>query len=111
MVLVTEVFNLARLLPGHEQFGLASQLRRCAVSIPSNIAEGYARETRKEYLRHLVIARASLAELETQLLIATRVGYAPQSQVAVAFRIQREVGALLMALMKKLGHGVRRVPT
>jgi four helix bundle protein len=110
MVMVKEVFGLARSLPGHEQFGLASQLRRCAVSIPSNIAEGYARESRREYLRHLVIARASLAELETQLLIAKRVGYLTPRQLEAGFKTQREVGALLVALMKKLGHGVRRVP-
>lgn len=110
MVLVSEVFSIAKLLPPHERYGLGSQLRRSAISIPSNIAEGYARETRREYLRHLVIARASLAELETQLIIAKRVGYIPLPDVLNAYRVQREVGAMLMALMRKLGPAKRSVP-
>ena len=65
MALVQDVYALCSKLPVHERFELGSQLRRCAVSIPSNIAEGYARETRREYIRYLIVARGSRAELET----------------------------------------------
>ncbi|MSQ47584.1 MAG: four helix bundle protein [Deltaproteobacteria bacterium] len=70
MKLVEQVYVLARAFPKHELYGLASQMQRAAVSIPSNIAEGHTREHLKEYLQHLSIARSSLAEWETQLEIA-----------------------------------------
>ncbi|HSX37084.1 MAG TPA: four helix bundle protein [Patescibacteria group bacterium] len=67
--LVKEVYRLSSLLPKDEQFGLVSQIRRCAVSIPSNIAEGQQRNNAKEYRQFLGIARGSAAELSTQLLL------------------------------------------
>jgi len=75
MDLVEKVYNLTRHFPREETYGLTSQLRRAAISIPSNIAEGHTREHLKEYLHHLSMAQASLAELETQLEIATRLKY------------------------------------
>ncbi len=78
MELVTEVYQHSSSLPHHEQFGLTSQMRRAAVSIPSNIAEGAGREGEKEFLRYLYIARGSLMELETQLKIAVNLGYLDQ---------------------------------
>jgi four helix bundle protein len=75
MDLVESVYILTRNFPREETYGLSSQLRRAVVSIPSNIAEGHTREHIKEYLHHLSIAQASLAELETQLEIATRLKY------------------------------------
>ena len=75
MDLVEGIYRLADSFPKHETFGLASQMRRAAVSVPSNIAEGHTREHTKEYLHHLSMAHASLAELETQVEIATRLGY------------------------------------
>ena len=73
--LVRIVYELTSRFPRSETYGLASQMRRAAVSIPSNIAEGHARESTKEYLQHLSIAQASLAELETQLEIARQLNY------------------------------------
>jgi four helix bundle protein len=81
MKLVEQVYVLTRAFPKHELYGLASQMQRAAVSIPSNIAEGRTREHLKEYLQHLSIARSSLAELETQLEIATRLGYCRSEQI------------------------------
>jgi len=75
MALVETVYRLSRTFPDTERFGLTSQVRRCAVSIPSNIAEGAARRSTAEYLRFLSIARGSLSELDTQIQIAIRLGY------------------------------------
>jgi four helix bundle protein len=75
MALVETVYRLSRSFPDAERFGLTSQVRRCAVSVPSNIAEGAARRSTAEYLRFLSIARGSLSELDTQMQIATRLGY------------------------------------
>ncbi len=73
--LVTEVYKLTGMFPSHEQFGLVSQMRRAAVSIPSNIAEGQGRKNVKEFIQFLYIAKGSLAELETQLIICERLKY------------------------------------
>ena len=73
--LATEIYRITKKFPPNEQFGLASQMQRSAVSIPSNIAEGFCREGDKEFRRFLLIARGSAAELETQLAIANDLGY------------------------------------
>ena len=78
--MVEEVYSLSRRLPSEEKFGLTSQLRRAAVSVPANIAEGYARAQRGEYLQHLSIARGSLAEVETLLTLAARLGFMGRDQ-------------------------------
>jgi four helix bundle protein len=76
MGLVERVYAISSGFPDAERFGLTSQIRRAAVSIPSNIAEGAARTSRQEYRRFLSVARGSLAELDTQLKIARRLGFA-----------------------------------
>jgi four helix bundle protein len=78
MVLVEDVYRATEFFPKHQQFTLASHLQKTAISVPSNIAEGYARSHRKEYLQHLAIAYGSLAELDTQLEIAYRLNYIQQ---------------------------------
>ena len=75
MDLVEEVYRASRRFPKHEMYGLVGQMQRASVSIPSNIAEGYTRQHRKEYLQHLSMAQTSLAELDTQLEIAKRMAY------------------------------------
>src|SRR2546421_361822 len=75
MDLVERIYQMTRDFPKHETYALCSQMQRAAVSIPSNIAEGHTREHIKEYLHHLSMAQASIAELETQLEIATRLKY------------------------------------
>ena len=73
--LVTEIYALTKLFPSDEKFGLVSQLKRAAISIPSNIAEGAARQSRKEFIRFLYMSLGSAAEVETQLDIAQRLKF------------------------------------
>ncbi|WP_027713848.1 four helix bundle protein [Desulfuromonas sp. TF] len=75
--LVTDIYAVTRSFPVDELYGLTGQMRRAAVSVPSNIAEGAARNSHKEFLRYLSISVGSLAEIETQLLIARNLGYLP----------------------------------
>ena len=106
MELVEVVYRLTRSFPKSEIYGLASQIQRAAVSVPSNIAEGHTRESTKEYLNHLSIAQASLAELETQLEIAVRLKYVSlgdsQPIVAHVGSLRRQLYALRNALLKGL---------
>ena len=75
IVLATTIYGATRGFPAEERFGLTSQIRRSATSIPANIAEGQARRTTGEFLQSLGIARGSLAELETHLILSERLGY------------------------------------
>jgi four helix bundle protein len=84
MSLVVEVYQITERFPQAERFGLTSQLRRAAVSVPSNIAEGHARTTRGEYKHFLSIARGSVAEVEVQLTLAERLGYVQSPVLANA---------------------------
>jgi four helix bundle protein len=98
--LAGRVYTATRQLPSEERFGLNSQLRRAAVSIPSNIAEGAARRNRNEFLQFLHIARGSLSELETQMMIALEQKLV--SPETTALEDIAEVGRLLNGLISKL---------
>ena len=95
-------YSIAACLPPYERYALASQLRRSAVSIPSNIAEGHGRRHTREFLRFLNIANGSLRELETQILLAERFYGVPRAAVEQAFRASDETGQMLRALHRAL---------
>src|SRR5690606_1481914 len=86
MDLVEEIYRLLPLLPDEEKYELRSQLRRAAVSVPSNIAEGYGRKHRGDYVRHLSIARGSLMEIETQIMVAVRLRMLERDKAIPAWR-------------------------
>ena len=100
--LTAEIYRLTKNLPKDELYGLTNQMRRAAVSIPSNIAEGNARFSTKEYLRFLSIARGSIAEVETQLLICVRLEYLSQQDIETALSLLNETGRMLNSMIKKL---------
>jgi four helix bundle protein len=100
MDLVETIYQMTRAFPREEIYSLTSQIRRAAVSIPSNISEGQGRGTDKEFLQFLRIAHGSLREVETQVLIAERLAYIEQKQSQEALSQAAEVGRLLTGLMK-----------
>ena len=102
MELVETVYRITAKLPATEQFGLTSQMRRGAVSVPSNIAEGYGRQATGEYRHHLLISRGSLLELETQLLLCQRLNYLPEEETAPVLNETTELSKMLGALISKL---------
>ena len=89
-------------MPKEEMFALSAQMRRAAVSIPSNIAEGQGRQTDKEFRNFLSIANGSCMELETQLLICVRQKYLSKEEIQLALSLSGEVGRILSALIIKL---------
>jgi four helix bundle protein len=100
MHLAEEVYHITDHMPDNERFGLTSQMRRAAVSISSNITEGHGRETRPDYLRFLRMARGSLMELETQLILAERLRFIRLPQDLLA--IQEETDRVLQGLIRSL---------
>ena len=102
MALAKAVYALASRLPREETYGLISQLQRAAVSVPSNIAEGHARESTREYLRYLLIVRGSLAEVETQLFLCERLRLLSADDIASALAISDEIGKMLRGLQRSL---------
>ena len=95
-------YDLAKKLPKEELFALSNQMRRAAVSIPSNIAEGQARNSTREFLQFLSIARGSKAELETQLLLCVQVNLLAPTDISEVMNLLQEVGKMLNALSKTL---------
>lgn len=101
--LVLKIYEITKNFPKDEQFGLTSQIRRAAVSIPSNIVEGKARGSNKEYSRFLMISRGSLEEVKYQLLLAKDLKYIDEEKYKEVYKITDEVGRLLGGLINKLG--------
>jgi four helix bundle protein len=112
MNLVDEIYTLTELFPKEERYALAQQLQRAAVSVPSNIAEGFGRSSTKDYRRFLAIARGSVYEIETQLEIARRRDYISSAEVVAATERATSVIKQINALRKSLDGrgGVSRLP-
>jgi four helix bundle protein len=107
MELVVQVYHLTRHFPREEMHGLTSQMRRAAVSIPTNIAEGWGRGSRKEYIQFLRIARGSLLELETLLAISRSLRYLSQEDMQTTLALVEEISRMLSGLIASLKKGMR----
>ena len=99
MDLTTVIYELVRQLPREELFALSDQMRRAVVSVPSNIAEGHGRESDKEFVKFLLIAKGSLHELETQLEICIRLQYLSENQIIIAHQSIIEITKMLNSLI------------
>lgn len=102
MELVVETYRLTTSLPRDERFGLCTQMKRAAVSIPANIAEGHGRISRNDYARHLAISRGSLMELETLFRVAERLRLLRASGLQTALGLCAEVGRMLSVMIRRL---------
>ena len=102
MELTVAVYQLTAGFPSEERFGLTNQLRRASVSVPSNIAEGYGRNTTGEYKQFLGVARGSTMEIQTQLLIAKELGFGEAKRWQAADALAQEVSKILVGLMRSL---------
>ena len=102
MALVTEVYLLTNEFPKEEIYGLTSQIRRSAISIPSNISEGFGRDGEKDFLRFLNISISSLFELQTQLEIAFNLMYLQESQFNKIFEDTRELERMISSFVRKI---------
>lgn len=102
MSLAEQVYQIAKSLPSDERYRLTSQLLRAAVSVPANIAEGRGRGTRRDFANFVSIARGSLAETETLLLLASRTGLLPPDSVRPLLKQADELSRMLLALRRKL---------
>lgn len=107
--LAVHVYRETRTFPVEERFGLTSQMRRAAISIPANIAEGEGRLHSNDFIRHLSIARGSLAELETELEIAVEVGLLTKPVARSLWRAMQTIGRMLTALIRAVDRDQRRL--
>ena len=103
MEITEKVYTVTKKLPKEEMYSLTNQIRRAAVSIPSNIAEGHSRNSKKEYIQFLSFAHGSKAELETQVLLCVKIGYLNEDDITEIMSLLTEVGKMLFVLIDKLG--------
>lgn len=102
MEMVENIYALTQSLPKDELFALTNQIRRAAISVPSNIAAGYGRQSKKEYQQFLSIANGSVCEIETQLLLCVRIGYLTEENTKGTFQLLSEIGKMIIAIKQKL---------
>jgi four helix bundle protein len=102
ITLAENCYRLTKNFPRDELFGMTSQIRRSAASLPANIAEGYGRETSRSYVQSLRIAQGSLKELETHLVLSERVGLSPKSAISDLVSSCEQVGKMLRALIRAI---------
>ncbi len=107
MELTVAIYRFTQDFPREEVYGLTSQLRRCSVSIPSNIAEGQGRLNTREFKQFLAIARGSDCELQTQLEIASRLGLGDPNLLRQTMSLSHEVGKMIFVLLKSLPTPIR----
>jgi four helix bundle protein len=110
MDLVIECYRMTTKFPKNEIYGLSSQLQRASVSLPANIAEGHQRQHSKEFLQYLSIACGSLAEVETHIQIASRLGYVDENQVNNILDKTSEVGRMLYGLRRSIEKKISPCP-
>lgn len=106
MLLAESIYEITAYFPKEEQFGLTSQIRRAAVSVPSNIAEGHGRGTKKEFIYFLRVARGSAAEIQTQLVLAGRLSFLSADQAENLKNQYEEIKRMLGAIIVKLENGM-----
>ena len=102
MDLVTEIYRLSKSFPQDELYGLSAQIRRSAVSVPTNIAEGYGRQSKQDYLRFLKMASGSLYELQTQIEISQKLSYISKDDYEVIFNRAKEIERMLSSMIRKV---------
>ena len=107
MDLTVEIYRIVKLLPKEELYALSDQMRRAAVSIPSNIAEGQSRNSTKEFIQFLNISAGSNAELFTHLLICGRVGYLPEQELCTAKNLSSEIASMISSILSKLNSSIK----
>ena len=104
--LVLLVYRSLKKFPSDEKFCLVSQIKKCSISIPSNIAEGYGRNSTKDYIRFLQISKGSLYELETQLEIAKELGYLDDPETIILLKQSDEIDKILFSIIKSLSNKI-----
>jgi four helix bundle protein len=102
IALAKRIYEMTRSFPTEEKFGLVSQMRRAAVSIPSNIAEGQARHTTGEFIQFISHAEGSVAELDTQIILSVELNFSAKKDVIAAYELIDEIRRMLNALRRKL---------
>ncbi|MFI4897136.1 MAG: four helix bundle protein [Phycisphaerales bacterium JB059] len=102
MDLVAQIYRISAELPSEERFGLVAQVRRAAVSVPANVAEGYGRQSTRDFVRFLRMAQGSLKEAETHLLVAVRLEMLNAEQTDSALRLSDRLGRMIRGLIRSL---------